>query len=161
MSEVASTGPGPTVISASAFVVEVDGVQVATFSELSSMSSEVTPTTYIATSSQSGSVAVPTKQFGNPATPHVTLTRSLDTDAYLWSWHQAVLQGDPTARRTCSLQLFAAGEPPKTGRPVATFILENAWPSKLEIAGMKAGASEVVMETVVLVCDRILRQPAG
>jgi hypothetical protein len=72
-----------------------------------------------------------------------------------------VLQGVPTARRTCSLLLFATGQSPKSGQPTITYILENAWPSKLEISGKAAGAGEIVMETVVLVCDQILMQPAG
>ena len=49
----------------------------------------------------------------------------------------------------------------KSGQPILTYILENAWPSKLEVSGMKAGASELVTETVVLFCDQILMQPAG
>jgi phage tail-like protein len=154
-----SVGSGePTVISASTFVLEVDGVQVATFSELSSISSEVTPAESVATAP--GGVSH-TMQYGTASTPQVTLTRGLDTDTYLWSWHQAVLQGVPTARRTCSLLLFATGQSPKSGQPTITYILENAWPSKLEISGKAAGAGEIVMETVVLVCDQILMQPAG
>lgn len=53
------------------------------------------------------------------------------------------------------------GGVPKSGQPIITYVLENAWPSKLEISGMKAGATEVVTETVVLLCDQILMQPAG
>ena len=43
------------------------------------------------------------------------------------------------------------------GAPVARYHLENAWPSKLEIGSLKAGASEVLMETVTLVCEQIQR----
>ena len=43
------------------------------------------------------------------------------------------------------------------GKPVARYDLENAWPSKLEISGLKAGSSEVLTETMKLVCDRIQR----
>ena len=91
-----------------------------------------------------------TKQYGKTKPPQVTLKRGLDPETYMWAWHQAVLQGEPTARKTCSLQLFAASQSPKSGQPIITYVLENAWPSKLEIAGMKAGATEVVTETVVL-----------
>ena len=148
----------PTVMSASTFVIQVDGIQVATFSELSGINTEVESVEYIATGPEG---IVHTKQYGKTKPPTVTLKRGLDPQTYMWSWHQAVLQGDPTARKTCSLQLFAASASPKSGQPIITYLLENAWPSKLEIGGMKAGATEVVTETVVLHCDQILMQPGG
>ena len=148
----------PTVMSASTFVIQVDGIQVATFSELSGINTEVESVEYIATGPEG---IVHTKQYGKTKPPTVTLKRGLDTQTYMWSWHQAVLQGEPTARKTCSLQLFAAATSPRSGQPIITYILENAWPSKLDISGMKAGASELVTETVVLHCDQILMQPAG
>jgi hypothetical protein len=42
-----------------------------------------------------------------------------------------------------------------------TYVLENAWPSKLEINGMTAGPTELAAETVVLQCDQIVMQPAN
>ena len=156
MAAVASGNP--TVMSASSFVIQVDGIQVATFSELSGISTEVAPVEYIATGPDG---IVHTKQYGKTKPPSVTLKRGMDTETYMWAWHQAVLQGEPTARKTCSLQLFAASQSPKSGQPIITYVLENAWPSKLEISGLKAGATEVVTETVVLFCDQILMQAAG
>lgn len=148
----------PSVMSASTFVIQVDGIQVATFSDLSGINTEVEPVEYI---SSGPAGIVHTKQYGKTKPPSVTLKRGLDPQTYMWSWHQAVLQGDPAARKTCSLQLFAASQSPKSGQPIITYILENAWPSKVEISGMKAGATEVVSETVLLYCDQILMQPAG
>jgi phage tail-like protein len=148
----------PTVMSASTFVIQVDGIQVASFSELSGINTEVEPVEYISTGPDG---ILHTKQYGKTKPPTVTLKRGMDAETYMWAWHQAVLQGEPTARKTCSLQLFAAAQSPKSGQPIMTYILENAWPSKLEISGMKAGSSELVTETVVLFCDQILLQPAG
>ena len=156
MAAVASGNP--TVMTASSFVIQVDGVQVATFSELSGINTEVEPVEYIATGPHG---IVHTKQYGKTKPPQITLKRGLDTETYMWAWHQAVLQGDPAARKTCSLQMFAASQSPKAGQPLITYVLENAWPSKLEISAMKAGATEVVTETVVLHCDQILMQAAG
>jgi phage tail-like protein len=151
-------GGNPTVMTASSFVIQVDGIQVATFSELSGINTEVEPVEYISTGPTG---IIHTKQFGKTKPPQVTLKRGLDTETYMWAWHQAVLQGDPAARKTCSLQLFAASQSPKSGQPLITYVLENAWPSKLDIGGMKAGATEVVTETVVLNCDQIIMQPGG
>lgn len=148
----------PTVMTASTFVIQVDGIQVASFSELSGINTEVEPIEYISTGREG---IQHTKQFGKTKPPQITLKRGLDSETYMWSWHQAVLRGEPAARKTCSLQLFAASQSPKSGQPIITYVLENAWPSKLEIGGMKAGATEVVTETVVLYCDQILMQPGG
>ena len=156
MAAVASGNP--TVMSASTFVIQVDGIQVASFSELSGINTEVEPVEYISTGPDG---ILHTKQYGKTKPPTVTLKRGMDAETYMWAWHQAVLQGEPTARKTCSLQLFAAAQSPKSGQPIMTYILENAWPSKLEISGMKAGSSELDTETVVLFCDQNLMQPAG
>ena len=62
-------------------------------------------------------------------------------------------QGDiVAARKSCSLVMYNYD-----GAPVARYHLEHAWPSKLEIGALKAGASEVLMETVTIVCERIQR----
>ena len=41
--------------------------------------------------------------------------------------------------------------------PVARYHLENAWVSKIEIGALKAGASEVLMETVTIACETLQR----
>ena len=43
------------------------------------------------------------------------------------------------------------------GARVARYHLENAWPAKLEIGSLKAGASSILLETVTLVCDNLRR----
>jgi hypothetical protein len=35
--------------------------------------------------------------------------------------------------------------------------MEHAWPAKIEIGALKAGASEVLMETVTIVCESLQR----
>ncbi len=144
-----ATGSGPApVISASRFVIQVHGINVA-FSELSGINSEVEPVEYIA-SDPTGKI-IHTKQFGKTKPPKITLKRALDTDHTIWAWHQLVLNGDTTAPTQCSLQLQDA-----SGKALLTYILDNAWPSKLDISGLKAGSTEVVMETVEIVCDQIM-----
>ena len=51
----------------------------------------------------------------------------------LWTWHEAVLNGDmAAARKSCSLVMYGPN-----GKPVARYHLENAWPAKLEVGGMQ------------------------
>ena len=146
-----------SVVVASRFVIQVAldssvgaGTQgTIAFSELTGITSEVEPAEYFSSSTTGVSL---TKQFGKTKPATVTLKRGLDDSPLMWSWHQAVLDGNPNARSTsCSLLLQDT-----MGQALATYQLRNAWPSKLELGGMKAGVSEVVIATAVLVCDQIV-----
>lgn len=147
-----AANPSDAVLSASKFIVSIDGVDLATFSDLSGINSEVEPAEYMAVGKNG--TFTHSKLFGKTKPPTVTLKRGLDTNNAMWAWHQLALAGAPTARKTCQLQMCAADGKPTS--PPQTYILENAWVQKLEIAGMSAGKSEVVMETVTLTCDYII-----
>ena len=68
-------------------------------------------------------------------------------------FRSTVLMGDmAAARKSCSLVMYNVD-----GKPVARYHMEHAWPAKIEIGGLKAGASEVLMETVVIVCEHLQR----
>ncbi len=54
------------------------------------------------------------------------------------------------AQKNCTLTVYNT-----EGKPVARYHLEKAWPSKIEVAGLKAGANEMLMEAVTLVAERI------
>lgn len=151
MALTSSGGSSAQVLAAARFVISIDGTDVATFSDLSGINSEVEPAEYIA-SDQNGMV-IHTKQFGKTKPPKVTLKRGLDGSTAIWAWHQAVLAGDPAALQTCALKLISPDN-----KIQLTYVLENAWPTKVDIAGMKAGSTDVVMETVELVCDQIFMQ---
>ena len=43
------------------------------------------------------------------------------------------------------------------GRPVAKWVLENAWPTKLEIGTLKSGTTQVLTESVTLVSEYMQR----
>ncbi len=83
----------------------------------------------------------------------MTLKRGMNGSLALWAWHETVRTGSMNAaRRSCSLTMFNA-----EGQPVAKYWLEKAWPSSIDLAGLKAGASEVLLETVTLTADYIQR----
>ena len=153
MAGPASGASKDQVLSAAHFTIEIDQTVVATFSELTGINSEVESVEYIA-ANREGHV-VHSKQFGKTKPPKVTLKRGMDMDGTkkLWAWHQAVLDGEPGALRSCTLSLKSA-----SGEIKISYELENAWPSKVDIAGAKAGASDVIMETVEIVCSQILMQ---
>jgi phage tail-like protein len=138
------------VVSAAHFVIKVENNEVASFSELSGINSEIEAVEYISASEDGGTTH--SKQFGKVKPPKVTLKRGLDNTNYIWTWHQLALLGDPAAiKPEVMLQLISSG-----GGIQVTYLLEDAWPSKVDISGAKAGASDVIMETVEIVCSQIL-----
>jgi phage tail-like protein len=83
--------------------------------------------------------------------PTVTLKRGKSKDMGIFAWHQSVVEGQlAAARESCTLTMYATD-----GTATAKYYLESAWPSKVEISGLKAGASEVLYETVTLTFDDI------
>jgi phage tail-like protein len=142
-----------TVVAAARFVVQFDGVSGGgggggiTFSELAGITSEVEVSEYMSTGRTGVTMS---KQFGKIKPATIVLKRGMDQDYTLWKWHQEVLAGMPSARKSCSLMLQDT-----MGATKATYRLLNAWPSKLEVGGMKAGGSEAVIATVTLTCEQI------
>jgi len=135
-------GSGQEPISASRFSITIDGYEIASFSELEGITTEAEP-------SDLAGKQLP----GKRQPPTITLKRGLTGDMGLWAWHEAAVEGPMNAaRKSGELVMFGSD-----GKPVARFHLENAWPSKLEIGSLKAGASEVLYETVTLQCDRASR----
>jgi phage tail-like protein len=134
-------------LSAARFSITIDGVEIAAFSELSGIVTEVESVAF----RQSTDKEVVLSQLpGVTVMPKVVLKRGKNTSTELWAWHESVLMGDiVAARKSCSLVMYNYN-----GDAVARYHMENAWPSKLEIGALKAGASEVLMESVTLVCER-------
>jgi phage tail-like protein len=146
-----SSGLAPgDAITASRFSIVIDGYQIASFSELIGITTEVEPVELM----ESTDKAVMLKKLPGKTKPAtLTLKRGKNQSMELWLWHEAVLQGDiMAARKSASLVMYATD-----GTAVARYYLENAWPSKLEVGALKAGASEVLMETVTIVCEHIQR----
>jgi phage tail-like protein len=137
-------------ITAARFSIVIDGYQIASFSELIGISTEVEPVELL----ESTEKEVMLKKLpGKKKPPTLTLKRGKNQSMELWLWHEAVLMGDiVAARKSCSLVMYSTD-----GTPVARYHLEMAWPSKLEVGGLKAGASEVLYETVTIVCEHIQR----
>lgn len=83
----------------------------------------------------------------------LSFKRAQTTDLSLLAWRKAVLAGQPAAaRKSCTLVMYATD-----GTPVARYHLESAWPSKLELGALKAGASEVLYDAVTVTFDDIQR----
>lgn len=140
-------------ITAARFSITIDGYEIASFSELQGITTEVKPVELIESTDKE---IILKKLPGKTEPATLVLKRGKNSSMELWAWHEAVLMGDiVAARKSCSLVMYSTD-----GKPVARYHLEHAWPSKLEIGAMKAGASEVLMETVTIVAERIQRVSA-
>jgi phage tail-like protein len=139
-----ATTPGDAIAPA-LFTLTIDGVEIASFSELVGITSEAEADGF--------AEKVLKKLPGKRTPPTVTLRRGLNTDLQLSAWHESVVAGQlATARKNAVLVMYDT-----TGEPVARYHLQSAWPAKLEIGGVKAGATEVLVETVTLTCEDIQR----
>ncbi|MGH9244064.1 MAG: phage tail protein [Acidimicrobiales bacterium] len=147
-------GVGPNqqndALTAARFSLSIDGVEIAQFSELAGITSEVEPVELMETS---GDKFFLKKLPGKRKPPTVTLKRGKNKDMGIFTWHQSVVEGQiAAARKSCTLTMYST-----SGDAVAKYYLESAWPSKLEISALKAGASEVLYETCTLTCEDITR----
>jgi phage tail-like protein len=151
------TDPGAreTTLTSATFVVECGG-KSAVFSELGGISSEVEQSEYMEAGLQGPTFG---RFIGRAKPPTVSLKRSMTktggSTTWIWTWHASARNMKPDAYRDCMLKLFGAG----SDAPVKTYFLNNAIPTKVEIAGMKAGGTEVVLQTVTLMCDAIEEMP--
>lgn len=125
-------------ITAARFSITIDGYEIASFSEAQLGSSIV--------ADGSGT----TRKLRTQGT--ATLKRPQGSNLALWSWHETVLQQRAGPRPLVVLHAYNV-----EGKPVARYHLENAWPQTVEVSQLKAGASEVLMESVTIVADSLRR----
>jgi phage tail-like protein len=138
-----STGPNDA-LTAAAFAITVNGLAVAQFSELVELSSGLDLSELELGSNQRRKAA---KQ----ALGTVTLQRGKNSDLSLFTWHRDALDDDD-ARRDAVLTMYSTA-----GLAVAKYNLENAWPARIEITTVKAGAVQVIYEKVTFACEDIER----
>lgn len=127
----------------------------ADFAELGGITSEVENTEYM-DSGPFGSMF--SRHAGRSKPPVIVLKRAMRTGPstmWLWTWHQAARRSLPIMHRQAFLTFFGPGDD-ASGVGRMTYALVNAWPSKVEIGGVKAGGSEVILQTVTLQCDDLI-----
>ena len=148
-SQGAAAPPGGDALTAARFELTVDGHSLAVFSELVGISSEVDIEDVRVDPKRKHKLR---KLPGKRTPPTVTLKRGMTRNIELAAWHELVILGNVAARKNVTLTMYDV-----TGDPVVRYHLTNAWPAKLEIGALKAGASSVLMETVTLSAEFIQR----
>lgn len=141
----AGVGGGNDALAAARFEISIDGVTVGVFGDFDGVVSGYEPS---ALELSAKKMTVPNKR----TPPRVTLTRGVTTNMEMWAWHDQALRDLNAAKKNATLVMYNTA-----GAPVMRYHLENAWPAKVEIGGLLAGASIVLMETVTIVAEDIQR----
>ena len=131
------------------FLLEIDGVAKAGFSEVTGLNTETNVIEYREGSDPNHMRKLPgLEKFGN-----VTLKRGVTPDPELFKWHKAVLDGDILRDESMSIVLLD-----ERRQEVVRWNLLNAWPSKWVGPDLKAGANEIAFESVEIVHEGVERQ---
>jgi phage tail-like protein len=127
------------------FVVEIDGVTKAGFSECSGITMETDPIEYRNGSEDITVRKLPgLKKFGN-----ITFKRGFTKDDGLWKWRKTVLDGK-TERHTGSVTLLN-----EERKASMRWSFREAWPRKLDGATFNAKNNEVAIETLEIVVEDV------
>lgn len=123
------------------FLVEIDGVEAAGFSEVSGLGAETEMIDY-----RNGNSAVPTpvKIPGLTRYPDVTLRRGIVGSLELWEWVQSLQNGVPAARSIAIMLLDEARH------EVLRWELRRAQPIRYANGPLDAGRGDIAMEELVL-----------
>jgi phage tail-like protein len=132
------------------FRLEVDGLQLANFSEVS-LGAAVTE---VVEYREGGDKSAARKLPGMTKFSNVTLKRGITSSLELYQWHRMVAEGRTTdARRNVAVILSD-----ETGNDVARFTLRNAWPVKYEAPSFNASGNEVAMEIIEIAHEGLTRE---
>jgi phage tail-like protein len=141
---------GTAQITAARYSITLDGTEIASFTHLTDLTEAITPTTYLSSDDQT---VVTNKLPGALIAPTITLSRPMTADMTLNNWHDAVRQGNiALGRRSVSLTLYD-----DQGTPLTRYVLNKAWPSKLEITSTAGSKGEALTEEVTFVAEYMQR----
>lgn len=133
------------------FIVEIDGVTTAGFSEASGLDTETDIISYRTGDHENTMVKLP----GLKKYPNITLKRGYTADAALWDWRKQVMDGQ-TQRKSGSVTLHD-----ESNKPVLRWTFKEGWPSKLTGPGLNARNNEVAIETLEIAHEGLDFAPVG
>jgi phage tail-like protein len=124
------------------FQLEIDGVPLGAFSEVSGLTAEGDAVDYReGTDVQQNVRKLPAlRKYSN-----ITLKRGYTQDKSLWRWYGNIVNGQPDRRDVTIVLLNEARQ------PVLRWHAESAWINKIEGPSLKAAANEIAMESVELI----------
>lgn len=120
------------------FLVEIEGIQVAGFSECTGLSTETDVIEYREGNERRGVRKIP----GLTKFPNIILKRGLTRSRDLWNWRKVIMDGG-VDRRSGTIVMLGDDH-----APVARFQFREGWPCKWEGPKFNAKSSEVAIETL-------------
>jgi len=130
------------------FMVELDGIAQASFTECTGLGS----TTEIIETREGGDNSSVRKLPGRTNYSDITLKWGLTASTDLWRWRQQIIDGD-VVRKNGSIVVFDLDRHTE----VARWNFVSAWPSKWEGAALNAKGNDVAIETLVLAHEGLTR----
>ena len=127
------------------FSVEIDGVTIAQFKEVSGINAEIQTIEH--RENKVGGLPVMKKLPGARKWGDLTLKRGRTDNKALWDWIKSVQDGNMTAARkngSIVLMDYSHGE-------TSRFNFINAWPSKVSVGSLNAGGNDILIEEVTIV----------
>ena len=122
------------------FIVEIDGLATAGFTECSGLSTETTVIEYREGSDKDVVRKLPgLNKFSN-----ITLKRGLTANRDLWNWRKTIIEGT-IDRRNVAIILLADDR-----TEVARFTLSQAWPCKWVGPALNAKGNDIAIEELEL-----------
>lgn len=141
----------PDLMTTFSFVLEIDGVELASFRKCSGVEAE-TETIEYKEATKDGKMII-RKVPGAMKWSDITLERRIDESKALWEWRKQVQEGDvDAARRTGSIVIKDS-----TQQEVARWNFEQGWPSKWTGAELDAGSNEIATEKLTITHEGLTR----
>ena len=129
------------------FKLEIEGITVAGFSEVTGLNQESNVIDY----REGQEPITPRKLPGLNKFGNITLKRGISTDLSVYNWRKTVTDGD-IERRNASIVLQN-----EKHDEVVRWNLVNAWPSKYVGPDLKANANEIAIESIELTHEGVER----
>jgi phage tail-like protein len=129
------------------FLVEIDGIVQAGFTECSGFGSDVEVIDY----REGGDSTTVRKLPGKTSYPDVTLKWGVTDSRELYDWHRAAING-AVERKNGSIILQN-----DLGEEAVRWNFFDAWPSKWAGAALNATGNAVAVDTLTVTCERVER----
>jgi phage tail-like protein len=130
------------------FLVELDGIAQASFTECSGLSS----TTEVIENREGGDNVTVRKLPGKTSYPDISLKWGLTDSTELWDWRQQIVDGN-IVRKNGSIVMFDLAN----STEVARWNFVRAWPTKWEGPNLSAKGNDIAIDTLVLAHEGLTR----
>lgn len=130
------------------FLIEIDGIAQASFTECSGLSS----TTEVIENREGGDNTTVRKLPGKTTYANISLKWGLTASTELWDWRQQIVDGN-VVRKNGSVVMFDL----PNSTEVARWNFVRAWPTKWEGPALSAKGNDIAIDTLELAHEGLTR----